>query len=350
LAGQVIATRRAGRQDARRDVSAGKPASVSIASFVESRSARIAAIDVVRGAAIIAMVVYHAAFDLTVRRWVPFNAATDLGWVILARATAGTFLMLVGVSLVLATRNGLKPGPFLRRLALIIVAAILVTIATWYDNPDTLVFFGILHHIALASVLALPFLRLPSWLTALAAIAMFAVFFLYRSPVFDWPPLWWVGLGEQEPVTVDYVPLFPWFGVVLAGIVVGREIVVPLLGTPLARWQPQDWLGRTLVGAGRWSLLIYLIHQPLLYAVFWAASPFVSPNEAGLRADFSRQCVTACAAQGRDDATCQAFCGCVFTNLTGTDLMRAASIAVMNDEQRARWNAIIGACRPPAGE
>jgi uncharacterized membrane protein len=322
---------------------------VSIASFVESRSARIAAIDVVRGVAIIAMVVYHAAFDLSLRRLVSFNAATDLGWVILARVTAGTFLLLVGVSLVLATRNGLQPGPFLRRLTLIVVAAILVTVATWYDNPDTLVFFGILHQIALASVLALPFLRLPSWLTAAAAVAVFAVFFYYRSPVFDWPPLWWVGLGEHEPVTVDYVPVFPWFAIVLAGVVVGREVVLPLLGTPLARWQPSGWLGNALVWAGRWSLLIYLIHQPLLYGILWIASPFLTPNPAALRVEFSNECIAACRQQQRDETTCAAFCGCMYTNLNGTDLMNAASVARMTAEQRERWNTILGACRPPNG-
>jgi uncharacterized membrane protein len=130
----------------------------------EDRGPRIAALDVIRGVAILAMIVYHAAFDLRAAQLIGVDVVNDLGWKIFARLIAGTFLVMVGVNLVLATRRGFRLQPYLRRLALVAGGAVAVTLATWWSQPQTFVFFGILHQIALASVLALPFLRLPSWL------------------------------------------------------------------------------------------------------------------------------------------------------------------------------------------
>ena len=196
---------------------------MAIAPSPKDRGRRIAAIDALRGVAIVAMVIYHSAFDLSARNLIPVDVTRDVVWIVFARSIASTFLLLVGVGLVLATRNGLKIRPYLRRLGLIAGGACLVSLVTWWVEPELFVFFGILHQIALASVLALPFLLwLPSWVVAPVAAAVIALPYLYSNPLFDWPPLWWVGLSSTTPVTVDYVPIFPWFGVVLAGIVVGR--------------------------------------------------------------------------------------------------------------------------------
>ncbi len=320
---------------------------MAIASYVDDRSARIAALDALRGIAIVAMVVYHTAFDLGARELIAANVTRDLGWVIFARLIAGTFLILVGVSLVLATRNGLNRQAFLRRLAFVAGGAILVSIATWWVDPSSFVFFGILHQIALASILALPFLRLPTLVVGLVAVAVIALPYFFASPFFDWPPLWWVGLSENVPETVDYVPVFPWFGVVLAGIVVGRFIVARLLESPFAHWRPGEPLGRAAVWAGRWSLAIYLVHQPILYGLFALADPYLAPNETAIRRNFNDQCVQSCRLRDRDLETCTAFCGCMFTNLNGTDLMQLQSVTLMTPDQRERWNRILSTCLPP---
>ncbi len=148
------------------------------------------------------------------------------------------------------------------------------------------------------------------------------------------------------PVTVDYVPIFPWFGVVLAGIVVGRLVVAGLLDTPLARWRPTGPAGRAVVWVGRWSLAIYLIHQPILYGLLWAAGPVLPPRENVFRASFVGQCVQSCRLQDRAASICQTYCGCMFTHLQGTDLASLQSVSQMTAEQRARWNAILAECVP----
>src|SRR5262249_30877785 len=109
------------------------------------------------------MVVYHFAWDLWAFGLVETDVEHDVAWVLFARSIASTFLLLVGLSLVLATRNGLRLQPYLRRLAFVAGGALLVTIGTYFIEPHEFVYFGILHLIAVASVLALPFLTLPAW-------------------------------------------------------------------------------------------------------------------------------------------------------------------------------------------
>jgi uncharacterized membrane protein len=150
----------------------------------KDRGRRIAAIDAIRGVSIVAMAIYHGAFDLSARSLIPVNVLAEPGWIVFARSIAGSFLVLVGIGLVLATRDGFRLQPYLRRLGLIAGSAGLVSLATWWVEPQEFVFFGILHEIALASVLALPFLWLPAWVVAPVAAAVVALPYVFTSPFF----------------------------------------------------------------------------------------------------------------------------------------------------------------------
>lgn len=309
------------------------------------RFPRLSAIDCLRGVALVAMVVYHTAFDLYADRLIATDIFADLGWKTLARATASTFLALVGMGMVLSTRGGFDLQRYLRRLGLIAGGAAAVSLATWWFDPATFVFFGILHEIAAASVLALPFLWLPSAVAAAAGAGVIALPFFFSNPVFDTPALWWVGLSTAPPVTVDYVPIFPWFGVVLIGIVVGR-LVVRHQAT-IARFRPRSVLTRALAFGGRHTLPIYLIHQPLIVgALSLAMAVLPPPSKEMLRSRVVGQWTAACIAQGATASVCTALTGCMFDRLYGTDLFAIKSLADMTPEQRARWNALIDACQP----
>jgi uncharacterized membrane protein len=308
------------------------------------RGSRIAAIDLVRGIALAGMVVYHFSYDLAAERLISADVVDEFGWKLFARAVAGTFLALVGVNLVLANRRGLRPWPFLRRLALVAGGAALVTLSTLWFEPGAFVFFGILHEIALASVLAVPFLWAPPWLTAAVAAVVIALPNVFTSPLFDTPALWWVGLSTASPVTVDYVPVFPFFGVVLAGVVGGRLLLAYGSDSAFARWRPGNWWERSVIVAGRWSLLIYLVHQPVLVGALMLATPLLPANEAAVRRDFTAECNAACITNSDADY-CTALCGCLFENLHGTDLYNVPSLEAMTLDQRQRWDTIVGQCR-----
>jgi uncharacterized membrane protein len=290
------------------------------------------------------MVVYHAAFDLSAARLIATDIQSSLGWTVFARLIAGSFLFLVGVSLVLATERGIRWPSYFRRLALIAGGALVVTLSTWWFDPRTFVFFGILHLIAVGSVLALPFLRLPSWAVAIASVYFLALPWFYRSEIFDMPALVWLGLQTEPPVSVDYVPMFPWFGVVLAGIVGGRWVAANR--HRLASWRPTEAWARWLGWAGRWSLLIYLVHQPLLVGIISLAANVLPPNETVAYENFMGQCRAGCE-EDRDARACEAFCGCMFDGLWQTDLFEMSTFEEMSPEQRGRFDELFLGCSAP---
>ncbi|MEM9221398.1 MAG: heparan-alpha-glucosaminide N-acetyltransferase [Pseudomonadota bacterium] len=233
-------------------------------------------VDVARGLAIAAMIVYHGAFDLAFFRLADLPVTEHWGWRGFAAGIASTFLFIVGVSLVYAHRGGVRWRSFLRRLAIIAGCAAAVSVATILAVPAP-VYFGILHAIATFSVLALPFVFLPPFVTVVAALLVLAAPHFLTSPLFSSPLLYPVGLSPVRPVSFDYEPIFPWLSVTLLGVAFAR-----IARFPAAREAPAPAMLRPLIFAGRHSLVIYLVHQPLLFGIFlaliWAGvvSPAVS--------------------------------------------------------------------------
>jgi uncharacterized membrane protein len=309
------------------------------------RTRRIAAIDVAKGCAILAMVVYHFSWDLSAYQLIAADVTNELGWRIFARSIAGAFLLMVGVNLVLANRAGIGTGPYLRRLAVILAAALLVSLGTWWLDARTFVFFGILHLIFVASILAVPFLRAPVWLTLIAAIFLLAGPHFLANPIFDGWPWYWIGLSTAPPATVDYVPVFPWFGVVLIGVAAGR-FVLASPGLPLWHWPGEGWLARALAFAGRWSLAIYLIHQPILIGGLMLVAPLLGPNEAALRRQVLAEFETSCATVGYDAASCSAYAACILAELDRHEnILFDAARHALSEGDRALWLQYVERCR-----
>lgn len=236
-------------------------------------SARIVTLDILRTAALVAMALYHFTYDLAFFGVLPSHMAVSGGWAVFARLVAGSFLFLSGVSLVLAHGRGVRWRSFLRRLAVIAAAAGMVTVASWLFAPERFIFFGILHAIAACSVIGLAFLRAPAGVTLSAAVLVWALPKAFRSEMFDAPWLWWTGLFTQRPASMDFEPIFPWLAAFLAGMAAARLLLgrgAPgWLGRLEARLPPR--LVRLLSWPGRHSLVIYLLHQPVLVALVWAA-------------------------------------------------------------------------------
>jgi uncharacterized membrane protein len=236
----------------------------SAGATTRSPAGRIAAVDTLRGLALIAMTAFHFLWDLEMFGMLPAGFMAEPGPVWAARIIASTFLFLVGVSLVLAHGAGIRATAFAWRLAQVGAAAAAISIATRIATPDSWIFFGILHLIALGSLAGLAFLRLPGGVTILAGIAVVAIGARVSTPALDSPLWWWTGLSQFIPRSNDYVPVFPYFGAILIGIGVARIAMSRHWIAAIARAKLADPASRALRLLGRHSLLYYLLHQPVM--------------------------------------------------------------------------------------
>lgn len=228
--------------------------------------ARLAGIDALRGLAVAQMIVYHFIYDLNFFGWVHIAMTRDQPWLGWRTAIVSQFLLLVGVSLVL--RHAFKPAwsDFGRRWLQIAGAAALVSAGSWWMFRERFIWFGILHYIAVALVVARLLLPLGRTNLLLGLMAL-AAGLLFKHGFFDSNAASWIGFAVRKPATEDYVPLFPWIGVTLIGVGLGSLwqrrgfAIVPAL-RPLNAAPP-----RWLVWLGTWALTVYLLHQPILLGV-----------------------------------------------------------------------------------
>lgn len=306
-------------------------------------SGRIQLVDLARGIALLAMFVFHFAYDLSNFGLIETDIAFEPGWRLFARCIAGSFLVIVGASLVLATRKGLNRSAFLKRLAMVVAAAAAVTIGTFFAMRDNFIFFGILHHVALASVLALPFLRLPIVLVVLAAVIAFALPAFVDLPLFDQPWAVWLGFSHAPIQTADFVPVFPWFGCVLTGIALARLVLPRLDGTAAAGWRPGSRPARIICWGGRHSLLVYLVHQPVFIGLIMLATQVVTPLSPDERA-FRGECQRSCTGPSLSGQACQEICSCTVDGLKRENLWQKALANTLSSEESARMTRLAQAC------
>ena len=239
-----------------------------------SQKVRILLIDLARTAALIGMVAFHFTYDLLLFDIIPRSYAGSNLFYFHARIVAGSFLVLSGLSLWLAHGQGIRWPAFWRRFAKVAGAAAVVTLATRVAMPDFYIYFGILHAIALFSLLGLAVLRLPAPLTALIAAGFIAGSFYLAGPQFDAPLFRFLGLSTLPAQTMDFEPIFPWFGAVLLGIALGQVGSRFNLWARLSAVPAGNWV-ETLGWSGRHSMAIYLAHQPVLLGLVWAYTQLI---------------------------------------------------------------------------
>ena len=232
-----------------------------------SGSQRIWEIDFLRGLSIILVVGYHLLFDLGeylgVERF--FGFSTDLStisWSVAQHFFAGLFIVLSGTSSTLTRSN-------VRRGLKLLVVSLAVTAVTFIFDPSSAVWFGILQLLAVSILIyGAAFVNAkPVTCAVLGAFVLGfgAVLHLLKKSMtirFDW--LLPLGIHSPGYSSFDYFPLIPWFGVFLLGAALGRSVYTHRRS--LLPWH----LPQTFVNvAGRHSLLIYIVHQPVILAVLY---------------------------------------------------------------------------------
>ena len=231
---------------------------------------RLAEIDILRGCAIILMIVSNFVTDLQYF----FNySAHETVWYWFARATAFMFIFLAGISLVLSHNRTEQKAPFIKyfkRGLFIFSLGMLITIATFIFIPNNYVRFGVLHLIGVSIILSYLFLRLKNNYLNLFFGIIFVLFgFLFQKITFNSDLFFIFGIISKTFSSVDYFPLFPWFGVVLLGIFAGRVLYAH--HKPVFNFK-ENIITKLFSFLGRNSLMIYLIHQPILLGLLFLLS------------------------------------------------------------------------------
>jgi uncharacterized membrane protein len=232
-------------------------------------------IDMVRGIAILMMILFHTVFDLYFFRVLPLEVYSGF-WRYFAFFTASLFLLIVGISLIISrarsacSKSGFQLAlKFVYRGAGIFLLGLFVTLCTWLFLKEGFIIFGILHLIGISIMISPLFFRFKKNNIVLGFLwILIGFFFATRTG-----PIWLLPLGIHPATfwSVDYEPVFPWFGVVLIGMGLG-EYLYPEGVRSFALPPIPEIIVRPLAFLGRHSLIIYLVHQPVIILIIAAVT------------------------------------------------------------------------------
>ena len=244
---------------------------VSENSFLKNTTeqSRFDRIDALRGLAIVWMTVFHFCFDLNHFGFLQQNFYEDPFWTNQRTMIVSLFLFCAGAGQAVAFSRQLSWSRFFSRWKQVAAASILVSVGSYLVYPQSFIYFGILHGIAvmlLVVKLTAKYSKfyLPAGLgivgLKLALPTLFAQNLL--PEFFNEKYLNWIGLISRKPITEDYVPLVPWLGVLFIGYGLAEWIL-----KNRAHWFTGELKSNFnfLAVLGRWSLSYYLIHQPVLF-------------------------------------------------------------------------------------
>ena len=220
------------------------------------------------------MVVFHSIFNLRVFFGIKSINYYQGFWFYESRISAIIFIALVGVvSAIICQRKTFKIASqknAYRGLRLIALG-LLITLITFLLERENTIWFGILHFLGLSTLISIPLCRYKR-LNVLLAIILFIGYFpiknLYTENYFG------VIFGIMPPdfASYDHYSLIPWLGFVLIGIALGNWIYANNK-SPVKRQPSPPEKGLAVIG--KYSLWIYLIHQPILLTMMWLYFQFV---------------------------------------------------------------------------
>ena len=234
-------------------------------------SSRFTGLDTLRGFTLISMILYHICYNLAYIFHIPLPWYHTIGAHLWQLSICCTFLLLAGV----CTHFTRRP---VQRALRIGAAALTVTIVTYIFMPRELIVFGILHCMTwcLFSYAALEKLlrRVPQKFGLICSILLFFATFhvpqkylLYQPFAIPLPQQWYLsywlsifGFISPDFFSADYFPIFPYIFLFFAGHFLGYQ----LYRLPK---DIKDFSIRPLAFLGRHSLLVYLLHQPIVYGI-----------------------------------------------------------------------------------
>lgn len=236
---------------------------------------RYSILDLIRGLALVSMMAYHASWDLVYLFGVDWPWYHSEGAFLWQQATCWTFILLSGFCAPMG-RSRYKRGLTVFACGWIITLVMKLFMPATPNLFGILVFLGsammIVH--ALRSVLA----KLPPLPGALLSFLTFIGLRWINRGTVGWGSLTltlpkglyrnhftaFLGFPHSGFRSTDYFALLPWLFLFLTGYFLYRLAEkkgwlahLPDLQLPILNW------------LGRYSLYVYMAHQPVIYGILW---------------------------------------------------------------------------------
>ena len=228
-------------------------------------------IDVSRGFSVLAMICYHFYWDLGYFGFTDLEAVTQGVSLLAAQLIGISFITIAGISgRVLTFSNNFK-AKFSKRIGRLIIISAMISIVTFLLDNNNFIFFGILHFLVICSIISLILVNVTKgYLFFLFFVVVGAI--SLSSITFDLPAIVsWLGLNKYPPITNDFYPVFPWLTFYLFGFWVGH-VITNRKGRFLENisfiYPFNSKLFKFLEYVGKNSLIIYILHQPILFSLF----------------------------------------------------------------------------------
>jgi uncharacterized membrane protein len=214
-------------------------------------------IDAWRGAAVVGMIAYHVLYFVDYHELQEFKTNQTLWIIIFKKFIACQFFFISGLMV-----RSIKRRSFLNYLKKefpLLSYSLWITLSSWWlFNENKIVLFGILHSLSLCHFLSwlIPKNR---WIHLFIGFSILYLYFFERGPEYN--NLYeWIGLGDRTSPTFDIMPIFPWFGFYFIGCYTST-----FLNTTLLSYISSVFLMRKLEWIGQRSLLIYMLHVPVIH-------------------------------------------------------------------------------------
>ncbi|MBQ3054665.1 MAG: DUF1624 domain-containing protein [Oscillospiraceae bacterium] len=224
-------------------------------------SKRIQLFDALRGLSILLMLVHHAAIDLVGLHVLPNRLVFNPVVSTLQFVFASVFILLCGFSSEFSRHN-------FRRAGLLLVCAYALSLVTSFV-PSAYIRFGILHclgySILIYALIGKRISRVSAKTWCLLFLLGYAVYVLVNAGYWENPDhLWMLGIVPPGFASADYFSLMPWFFLFMLGC---------KLGCAAKEGKLPNWVysfrSKFFAAVGRHTLVIYLVHQPIFYGVFY---------------------------------------------------------------------------------
>jgi uncharacterized membrane protein len=217
---------------------------------------RVLWIDILRAVAIIGMIAFHLLWDLQQFKVLDIDIFS-LNMLFFRDGIVAIFLFLVGYSLQLSFSHFIV-RKFVKRVFLLFIVSLSISISSYFIYPSHWIYFGIIHFILLSTIIGVLFVN-RAILSFFVAIVVFAL--SYFGFGFRWLKLLLIKEFQLPQVTYDLLTFTPWFGVVLIGI----SSFSVLKNFDIIRFK----YAGVIEYISKHSLIIYLIHQPILFGGFY---------------------------------------------------------------------------------